>query len=102
MNTGSGSFGRGVTRKVRIRKDMDPHLRHLDVLNELAFLCMDFDFFGQIERRCHFRFDIERADPPFAFFVILGSHASTFWVGFGKGGEFAQRVFSILEGLLTP
>ncbi len=27
--------------------EFDPHLRHLDVLNELAFLCMDFDFFGR-------------------------------------------------------
>ncbi len=27
--------------------EFDPHLRRLDVLNELAFLCMDFDFFGR-------------------------------------------------------
>lgn len=27
--------------------EFDPHLRRLDVLNELAFLCMDLDFFGR-------------------------------------------------------
>ncbi|MBK9017313.1 MAG: phosphotransferase [Saprospiraceae bacterium] len=27
--------------------EFDPHLRRLDVLNELAFLSMDFDFFGR-------------------------------------------------------
>ncbi len=27
--------------------EFDTHLRRLDVLNELAFLCMDFDFFGR-------------------------------------------------------
>ncbi len=27
--------------------EFDPHLRRLDVLNELAFLCMDFDHFGR-------------------------------------------------------
>lgn len=29
--------------------EFDPHLRRLDVLNELAFLSMDFDFFGRAD-----------------------------------------------------
>lgn len=34
--------------------EFNEHFRHLDVLDELAFFCMDLDFYGQEELESHF------------------------------------------------